>query len=288
MNVSKINDLVSIIIPVYNSEDTICQCIESILKQTYLHKEIIVIDDGSTDKTAEKIKKYNNIKIKAITHTGNPASVRNSGIKISTGKYISFIDADDFWNNNALEKMIEKILSEKDSSAVYGDLIYIGGKMNGISVHQARTPHSGKIFDNLLKINFIPMHPCIIKKEIINKIEGFDEDPCLSVSEDYDFWLRISYSGKILYCPDAVGYYRIKESSRFNKTKLSDRNKSTLKVIKKINRIYSIDNASINKKMAVICITIAKNSFAEKNFYDLFIYSIYGAYYLLKYFIKRK
>jgi|GEM_PF-2750390 len=281
------NDLISVIIPAYNAQDTISQCVESVLNQTYPSKEIIVVDDGSTDCTIEKIKKYAGIKIEKMLHTGNPSSARNAGLRISAGKYISFIDADDFWEKDVLEELMKKMISSTDCSAVYGDLIFKGGVADGESVHYLRAAQSGKVFNELLRCNFIPMHPCLITKETIDKIGGFDENPNLMVSEDYDFWLRIAYLSKIEYCPCAVGYYRITNNSRFNKTEITVRNKCTLAVIKKIKKMFNIDNPYINKKMAVLNFTIAKNHFKNKFFIHIFPYFFKGIFYSAKYYLKR-
>lgn len=96
---------ISIIIPVYNTEKYIERCLDSVLKQEYENKEIIVINDGSTDKSEEKINKYIN-QIKYIKkENGGLSDARNVGIEKATGKYIMFIDSDDYIEDNLLEKL---------------------------------------------------------------------------------------------------------------------------------------------------------------------------------------
>ena len=100
---------ISVIIPVYNREKTIVNCVNSILNQTYLPKEIIIVDDGSTDNTIvtiESIKK-SIIKVIALNKNKGAQYARNIGIKNSKSKWITFLDSDDTWIKNKLEKQIE-------------------------------------------------------------------------------------------------------------------------------------------------------------------------------------
>lgn len=100
-------NLVSIVIPVYNCEKYISKCIESILKQTYTNFEVIIINDGSTDNTSQEIEKYNDERIKLHCIKNNGVSnARNKGIELSKGEYITFIDADDYIAENHLEKLV--------------------------------------------------------------------------------------------------------------------------------------------------------------------------------------
>ena len=103
------NDLVSIIIPVYNGEEYLERCINSVVNQTYKNIEIIIINDGSTDNTLDIIKKNanNDLRIKTINKKNEGVSAaRNDGIELSTGKFLTFVDADDYIENDYVEKMI--------------------------------------------------------------------------------------------------------------------------------------------------------------------------------------
>lgn len=107
------NDLISVIVPVYNSEKYISKCIEAIINQTYKNLEIILIDDGSKDKSEEICKKYQEkfkeiIKCHSIPNSG-PSKARNYGIDNAKGKYLIFLDSDDIIENDYIEKMLEHI-----------------------------------------------------------------------------------------------------------------------------------------------------------------------------------
>lgn len=103
------NILISVIIPVYNSEKYLKQCLDSVINQTYNNLEIIVVNDGSTDKSLEIIKSYKDSRIKLINkENGGVSSARNVGLKEATGEYIMFVDSDDYLtNNNVIEELID-------------------------------------------------------------------------------------------------------------------------------------------------------------------------------------
>jgi len=109
-----VNELVSVIVPVYNVEKYLNQCIESLVNQSYKELEIILIDDGSTDKSGEICdfyhKKYKNIQVYHIDNNG-VSNARNIGIKKSTGKYILFVDSDDYLNKYMIDKMVKKMVN---------------------------------------------------------------------------------------------------------------------------------------------------------------------------------
>jgi glycosyltransferase involved in cell wall biosynthesis len=100
--------MVSVIIPTYNRVNKVGNAIESAIRQTYPNKEIIVVDDGSTDDTPKLMEKYPQVKYKIIEH-GGQAAARNSGLKLSSGKYITSLDSDDVWNEDFLSSCVEAI-----------------------------------------------------------------------------------------------------------------------------------------------------------------------------------
>lgn len=120
---SYVKDLVSVIVPVFNCQEHLDQCLESILKQSYQNLEIIIINDGSTDNSGKICDKYascdNRIK---VIHTDNkgPAAARNAGIRVSTGEFIFFVDSDDFIENFALEELLTNYRLDK-ADVVVGD-----------------------------------------------------------------------------------------------------------------------------------------------------------------------
>lgn len=122
------NKLISIIVPVYNMEKYIDKCINSIINQTYKNIEIIIVDDGSTDKSSKIIDKYKKIdkRIKFYhKKNGGLADARNYGLEKATGEYIGFVDSDDYIENNMYEKLYNNLIKYKaDISVVNYNLVY--------------------------------------------------------------------------------------------------------------------------------------------------------------------
>lgn len=113
------NELVSIIVPIYNSEKTIKRCIDSILSQNYKHIEIILINDGSTDSSELICRKYHDTRIKFINQKNQGVSqARNTGIKNSQGKYICFVDADDYLDRNHIKIMYETLINDNSDMVI--------------------------------------------------------------------------------------------------------------------------------------------------------------------------
>ena len=113
--------IVSVIIPAYNAERFIPQAIQSVLEQTYQSYEIIVVDDGSTDKTKDILKEFEDKVCCIYQENQGPSAARNAGIKISQGRYICFLDADDIWTPDKLEVQVEFLECHPDISLVFSD-----------------------------------------------------------------------------------------------------------------------------------------------------------------------
>lgn len=116
------NPLISVIMPAHNADRFIGEAIDSVLKQTYPYWELIIIDDDSTDKTAELIQRYpdQRIRYSKQARLGSPAKVRNVGLKMAQGQYIAFMDADDAYFENALETLVTILEAHPEKTAVYG------------------------------------------------------------------------------------------------------------------------------------------------------------------------
>lgn len=204
---------VSVVIPAYNCERFISDAIESILRQSYKDYEIVIVDDGSTDKTAEIIKQYNNEKIKYIYQTnGGPAKARNTGIFNSKGEYIAFLDQDDAWLTNKLKLQVEVLENNNRVGLVYTDIYIVRDDVFNNSTlkfrrsFQIRPPQRGKVLKDLFLENFIPTSSVMVHRECFEKIGMFDLS--LPPIEDYDRWLRISAQYDIDYIDKPLVKYR--------------------------------------------------------------------------------
>lgn len=188
---------ISVILPAYNGERFIAAAIDSVLAQTYGDYEIIVVNDGSKDRTAEILSRYDK-KIKVISQeNGGIAKARNVAIENSEGEYLAFLDQDDIWLPGKLE--LQTALMEKDRKIgmAYTDVYIIGDNNAELSSFKLRKPRRGMIAEDLFLNNFIATSSVMTRRECFDRVGLFDQElsPCL----DYDRWLNIAALYKIDY-----------------------------------------------------------------------------------------
>ena len=241
--------LVSIIIPAYNSEKYISETLNSILSQTYRNMEIIVVDDGSSDRTAEIIKSYQtkrNDKPDLIyIHQLNagPSNARNTGIRAAKGKYIAFLDSDDLWTDGKLEKQVSYMEANSDVALVFGDMSLFSseGTLTESAFRKYGFPQCdqrGRVtnaFKELLERNYISTGTVLLKKECFGSAGYFDE--LLKYAEDYDLWLRISLMFKIGCIPEIFRSKRMHDSNLAKEEESFY--KSNIYILHKIKKNYS-------------------------------------------------
>ena len=126
--------LVSIIVPAYNTEKYIADAIESVLRQTYPYFELIIVDDASTDRTAEVVQSFSDQRIKLIRHTSNkgPGAARNTAIEAARGKWMAVLDADDQWKANRLERLVNVLKKAGDNYFVADYILYCFDTPSGL------------------------------------------------------------------------------------------------------------------------------------------------------------
>ncbi len=199
--------IISIVIPVYNAEKTLENCIKSVLLQDFSKEyEIIIIDNNSTDKSIEIAKRYP-VKIIKEKKQG-PAAARNRGLKIAKGKYVAFLDADCVASNKWLENLYNSFISNSNISCV-------GGKLEPAKPNNLIEEYSAfrKILSQERVFKNTPYSPpfllsanMMIKREIGLKLNGFDEN--LFIGEDADFcWRIVKSGGKLYYAKKAIAYH---------------------------------------------------------------------------------
>ncbi len=186
--------LFSVIIPVYNREKFILRAVESVLNQSFRDFELIVVDDGSTDRSVELLKDY---PLKIIREENRGVSfARNIGIKASKGKIVAFLDSDDEWKRDKLKVQAEFFEKNPDFKIHQTDEIWIrdGKFLNKKKIHQKK---EGFIFYNSLHLCLISPSAVAIKKEVFEEVGYFRED--FEVCEDYELWLRITKKYRVGY-----------------------------------------------------------------------------------------
>lgn len=196
------NSLVSVIIPAFNAEETIIACVQSVLEQTYRSLEIIVIDDGSKDATKSIIEAYkkdlnlDNLVVLSQKNAG-PSAARNLGIKLAKGAYVAFLDADDRWDAEKIEKQIYCL--QKNNAALVGCKCRIGNrKCNCFSVTKKEVEIS---FTKLLYHNYFNTPSVVVASDIVKRI-NFNVNQ--RYSEDYRLWLEIARRYKCIYLDECL------------------------------------------------------------------------------------
>ena len=193
---------ISVIIPCYNNEKTIREAIESVIHQTWAPLEIIVVDDGSTDSTIDILKAYkNNISLIEQVHQER-AVARNSGIRMASGKWIAFLDADDVWLPSKLEKQAAVIEKDPDISLSYTQATSTdrwGKKVKIYGSHYVirGMPGTANMLCALLKGNPITLSTVLVKRNILERYGLFNEK--LVYIEDWELWMRLASSGCLFH-----------------------------------------------------------------------------------------
>jgi glycosyltransferase involved in cell wall biosynthesis len=187
---------VSVIIPTFNRRDHISKAITSVLQQTRLPDEILIIDDGSTDDTPKRLPhQFPQTRYIRQDNMGVSAA-RNRGIEESSGDWLAFLDSDDEWLPRKLERQVEALTRAPHFQMCHTNEIWIrnGRRVNPMKKHEK---HGGNIFRYCLPLCVISPSSVILHRSVFERVGRFDEQ--LPVCEDYDLWLRITPLYPVLY-----------------------------------------------------------------------------------------
>jgi glycosyltransferase involved in cell wall biosynthesis len=258
--------LVSIIIPAYNVQDYIEECINSALNQTYPNIEIIVVDNNSTDQTLEIVKDFKRRHPDLITilleKKQGASNARNKGLEYVKGNWIQFLDADDLISNDKIMHQMSLIANNKmKCSFVVGSYI----KLFAFNKKKLVLPliNSKDIIKSALNSELGHLNSNLFHKEKCRELGGFDE--IFSTSEDTDFIFRMSLINKeteIIYDFEPKSYYRVHDENHLKYIKPNELNQNSLTLMKKVNQLL------FEKKQAYY--------FENKNYFiDCIYYAIY-------------
>lgn len=204
------------------------KAVKSALAQTYPVKEVLVCDDGSTDDSKEKVLSIGDARVKWIDcgKNGRPAIPRNCGIKESSGNYIAFLDNDDEWLEDKLQKQVELLaLSGLDIVCCNANKISDGKNTGPYS--QLKNPQVFNFY-NLVASNFVICSSVLAKKDILVRFGMFPEAVSLKALEDYFLWLKVSTAHPIYYTPELLVNYNDESSTSIRKDSLSTQQQLSL------------------------------------------------------------
>jgi glycosyltransferase involved in cell wall biosynthesis len=214
--------LVSVVIPAYNCAPFVTEAIESVLSQDYANKEVIVVNDGSTDATAEMVMRFGD-RLRLIEQPNRgPAAARNRGVSEARGEYLAFLDGDDIWLAGKLACEMSYIQEHPDVKIVFtGFSRWWPGRSNNYPpAHDPATwrakdeigpYYSGYLYTTLLLDSVICIITAVMERDAFTRLGGFDEN--LKVGEDYDFWMRASRVCAAYKIDRIMALYRMRPES---------------------------------------------------------------------------
>lgn len=217
---------VSVIIPAYNSGAFIAAAIDSVMRQTRPVSEIIVIDDGSTDSTREIVAAYPQIKMFSQNHQG-PSAARNAGIHQARGQWVAFLDSDDLWYPEKIEKQLTALAAHPSAAFSFSTLTSFCSPDDAVISREPYMPTElrawmsrrtsvdgsayGNVYHLLLRTNCVHTSSVIALRGALLDVDLFDEK--LTHGEDHDLWLRLSRRWPAVFIYDPMSQYRIHSSS---------------------------------------------------------------------------
>jgi len=230
-----ISPQVSIIMPAFNAERYIEEAVNSVINQTFKDWELIIINDGSTDGTEIIAGKYiaADSRVKLINQENKKlGAARNTGIVSAKGGWIAFLDADDLWVPDKLEKQLFAAQTNPGAGVVFSDgfTFYDDAIKTALPYGTVTGPLTASAIYKLeYQGNYIPVLSVIVKKKHIDAIGLQDVDPCIYGCEDWDYWLRLAIHGVPFYgMNDKLFYYRKHSSGMSNDYDLMNLAKATV------------------------------------------------------------
>lgn len=258
--------LVSITMPAYNAEPYIRQAIESVLAQTYAHWELVIVDDGSTDNTRAAIGQFNDPRIVLVHQAnGGEGKARNTALTQASGEFLAFLDADDAYLPQHLEKTVAYLGSQPDRGAVYVDGYYCHHDLSRLRPLSSRRrgPFEGRLFEQAIIGSdvFGPPGCVVLRRSVVLALQlSFDED--LRTGTDSDFFIRCADVADFGNLPDRTYLYRLHPASISSTLGLRERAYCGAKRRSKIIKMKSFRECALESRFAV--------------FYDLMVDQLRG------------
>jgi len=228
---------VTVVMPAYNAEDVVGEAIESVLGQTHTDWQLVVVDDGSTDRTPELVRAYADprVRLLGIEHSGLPAVARNRGLAASESPFVAFLDADDVWRPEKLARQLALIASRPEVGLVHTGFEVLSGGV----LEPAPPPYEGASpapqFERLALLNFIANSSVLLRRELLERQGSFDEDPRFRGTEDYELWIRLSRDTTFDYVDEPLLVYR-RSSSGLGQSEQMELGR--VFVMEKMERLY--------------------------------------------------
>ncbi len=208
-------NMVSVIMPVYNGEQFLSQAIDSILSQSYLHWELVVIDDGSTDNTVDIIRAYSDPRIRYnYQENRGQAAALNKGLELAQGEYITTLDADDWLTPSSLTERVEHLNLNKHYGVVYGDGLYCDVNGKPVLQFSRHMPAgvTGDVFDTLIVSPFYGTGATVMVRKQVLEQTNIRYDESIVWCQDWDIYIRLAEVVQFGFVPLLTINYRLHET----------------------------------------------------------------------------
>lgn len=213
--------LVSVIMPCFNAAAYVEEAIGSVMAQTYPAVELIVVDDGSSDGSpaiVERLARQHEGRIRFVSQANaGPYPARNHGLRLARGEYVAFLDADDWWREDFVEKLLGALGTDESVA-----LAYCGWQNVGLEGGRSQpfVPADYELEDKAARFLRAaapwPMHAALVRRRVLDDVGGFDTD--LPTCMDYDLWLRVAVARPIRLVPEVMAFYRHHQSGQITST----------------------------------------------------------------------
>lgn len=199
----------SVIIPTYNHAELLKAAVESVLNQTYRDFEVIVVNNYSSDHTEQVVHQLEDSRVKLINfrNHGIIGAGRNVGIKASGGKYVAFLDSDDTWYSNKLERIAEAIDADPEIGLFCHDQALVGDDRPPERTYFGPPRgYQGTMHEFVFLISNGPSTSAtVVARRYLDEVDYFSEDPTLAFAEDHDLWLKLSKVCRFQFIPEVLG-----------------------------------------------------------------------------------
>jgi glycosyltransferase involved in cell wall biosynthesis len=268
---------VTVIMPCFNHARFLTDSVNSILRQTYLDLELIVVDDCSTDASWQIIEKFatHDARVKGVRHEHNegPSRSRNDGLRAASGQFIGFCDSDDVWESEKLTTEIDLLRNNAGYGVVYSDARIIDeeGQLTGkrfSELFPLPKPSSGWLFPELAKRNFMNIQSVVMRMECAQRVGLFDEG--VKYIEDWWYWVQLSREYRFFYCEVPLCRYRMHSGSTslvHQRAYSTNRLKVFRRILQNYGEISPSVKADIVYEMGVDLCRLGKYRFGQRFFW---------------------
>jgi glycosyltransferase involved in cell wall biosynthesis len=216
MNASAGRATVSVLLPVYNGARFVSRAIESVLGQTYQKVELVIVNDGSQDNSAEVIRPYlRDERVRYIEQVNRGvAAARNRALREATGEFVGLIDQDDVWLPDKLNRQVQVFMARPEVALVHCDALAIDKDDRFIAATPwGPRPEEVPGFVQLFVGNPVRACTALFRREAAVSAGGFDTSAAVNFADEYDLWLRIARSHEVAYIDSPLAYYRLHDAN---------------------------------------------------------------------------